>query len=131
MSKGVNKQTIVGNLAADNELVYVGEKETPKLTCRVIANTGFGEYEHAQGFDVVLWGKRAEGLHPYLTKGTRVYLEGETRTRNWDDDDGQTHYRTEVVISPYGGDIVLLGGNGRQVAEGESAGEEPTGEIPF
>ncbi len=135
MAKGVNKQIIVGNLAKDAELSYVGEKNTAKCEVRVIANTGFGDYEHVEGFNVTLWGKRAEGVSQYLTKGTRVYVEGETRTRSWVGDDGQKHYRTEVRAD----ELVLLGsGNGRGGGSPSSVDEPPpnTGDgdidgIPF
>lgn len=110
MSKGLNKQQVIGRLADDAELVYVGAKNTPKASFRVVVNTGWGEYEHTEGFNVIVWGKRAESLHPYLTKGLRLYAEGETRTRSWEGNDGQRRYRTEVIAS----EIVLLGnGNGR------------------
>jgi single-strand DNA-binding protein len=109
MSKGVNKQIVVGRLAGDTELAYVGAKNTPKASFRVIVNTGWGDYAHTEGFDVVLWGKRAESLRPYLGKGARVYAEGETRTRSWVGDDGQRRYRSEVIAD----EVVLLGsGNG-------------------
>ena len=51
---GVNKQVVIGNLAAGTELSHVGEKETPKLVFRTIANTGFGDYAHTEGFNVGL-----------------------------------------------------------------------------
>jgi single-strand DNA-binding protein len=106
MANGYNRQEIIGNLAADADLRMVGENSTPKLTFRVVANTGYGEYEHAEGFNVVVWGKRAEGLAPYLVKGKRVFVAGETRTGSWEDESGSKHYRSEVVAS----EIVLLNG---------------------
>ena len=137
MANGFNRQEIIGNLAADAELRYVGENGTPKLTFRVIANTGYGEYEHAEGFNVTVWGKRAEGLAPYLVKGKRVFVAGETRTSSWEDENGRRRYRTEVVVSR-NGEIVLLGGNGNGNGNGNAAAaaaptawEEPDEEIPF
>lgn len=121
---GVNRQVLIGNLAADAELARVGDKETPKLTFRAIVNTGFGDHEHTEGFNVVVWGKRAESLAPYLKKGQRVYAEGETRTHSWEGSDGQKRMRTEVVISPFRGDIVLLGNGARQPAPEDIADEE-------
>jgi single-strand DNA-binding protein len=113
MSKGLNKQQVIGNLAGDAELVYVGEKNTPKCTFRVISTTGWGDYEHTEGFNVIVWGKRAEGLASYLTKGTRIYVEGETRTRSWEGGDGQRRYRTEVAAS----DVLLLGNDRDNVGD--------------
>lgn len=121
---GVNKQIVVGNLAADAELNHVGEKETPKLTFRVIANTGFGKYAHTEGFNVTLWGRRAETLAPYLKKGRGIYVEGETQTHSWEDAESQRRYRTEVVIAPYKGAITLLGNGKRQPGPEEYPDEE-------
>ena len=68
----------------------------------------------------LVWGKRAERLAPYLEKGQRVYVEGETRTSSWEDDKGQKRYRTEVVLAPSGGELVLLG-NGSRASQSEAS----------
>lgn len=122
---GINKQIVVGNLAADAELNRVGDKETPKLTFRTVTNTGFGDYAHTEGFNVVIWGKRAEGLAPFLKKGQRVYLEGETRTRSWEGNEGQKHFRTELTVAPNRGEVVLLGNGSRQPQSEELQEDEP------
>ena len=57
---------------------------------------------------VVLWGKSAESLAEYLTKGKQIYVEGRLQTRQWDDKDGNKRYTTEIR----GDRIVLLGGGG-------------------
>jgi single-strand DNA-binding protein len=57
---------------------------------------------------VVLWGKTAESLADYLTKGKQIYVEGRLQTRQWDDKDGNKRYTTEVRSDR----IVLLGGGG-------------------
>jgi single-strand DNA-binding protein len=51
----------------------------------------------------------------YLSKGSKVYIEGRIETRSWEKD-GQKQYATEVVLRPYQGDIILL----------DKKGEEPT-----
>ena len=48
---------------------------------------------------MVAWNKLAETCHQFLTKGRLVYVEGRLRTRNWESQDGQKHYRTEVIAS--------------------------------
>ena len=135
MPQGFNKQTIIGNLAADAELRY-SEKGKPYANFRLITNTGAGEYSHTEGFNVVMWGKRAESVAEYLTKGVRVFVEGETRTRSWEDkESGQKRYRTEVAITPFAGSLVLLGGSKRAAADGgETEPDLPNElgeEIPF
>ena len=61
--------------------------------------------ERAEWFNCALWGKRAEVLAQYLTKGSRVLVEGRLRTDKYEKD-GETRYATKVVVL----DIVLLGG---------------------
>ena len=56
----------------------------------------------------MLWGKSAESLTEYLTKGKQIYVEGRLQTRQWDDKDGNKRYTTEIR----GDRVVLLGGGG-------------------
>ncbi len=60
-------------------------------------------------FNVVAWGRLAEICSQYLTKGSVVYVEGRLETRQWEGDNGQKHYRTEVVAS----DVNILDRKGR------------------
>jgi single-strand DNA-binding protein len=62
--------------------------------------TGGGERREAtEWFNIVAWGNLAEVCNQYLRKGSRVYIEGRLQTRNWDDDEGHRHSRTEVVAN--------------------------------
>jgi single-strand DNA-binding protein len=56
----------------------------------------------------VLWGKPAESLQEYLTKGKQIYVEGKLQTRQWDDKDGNKRYTTEIKADR----VTLLGGGG-------------------
>ena len=56
----------------------------------------------------MLWGKQAESLQEYLTKGKQIYVEGRLQTRQWDDKDGNKRYTTEIKADR----ITLLGGGG-------------------
>jgi single-strand DNA-binding protein len=58
---------------------------------------------------VVLFGKLAEVAGEYLRKGSQVYIEGQLRTRKWQDQGGQERYTTEVVVN-VGGTMQMLGG---------------------
>ena len=46
---------------------------------------------------MVVWGKQAEICGQYLTKGRQVYIEGRIRTRQWQDQQGQKRFTTEIV----------------------------------
>jgi single-strand DNA-binding protein len=54
---------------------------------------------------VVAWGKTAELIESYLTKGKEVAIEGKLTTRSWDDKEGVKRYTTEVVCN----EILMLG----------------------
>ena len=76
--------------------------------------------EKTEWHRVVLWGKTAESLNEYLTKGKQIYVEGRLQTRQWDDKDGNKRYTTEIR----GDRIVLLGGGGG----GGGARQQPRGD---
>ncbi len=74
--------------------------------------------ERTEWHSVVVWGKRAEALGKFLTKGSRLFIEGGLRTSNYDDKDGNKRYRTEIVAS----NIILSGGGGRGGGGGGGGG---------
>jgi single-strand DNA-binding protein len=75
-------------------------------------------------FNVVAWGRLAEICSQYLTKGSMVYVEGRLETRSWEGENGQKHYRTEVVAN----DVNILDRKGRQGEEG-SAMDSAMGDL--
>jgi single-strand DNA-binding protein len=108
----VNKVILVGNLGRDAELRYTpGGAAVATLnmaTTEVWNDKGGQRQEKTEWHRVVFWGKVAESLTEYLTKGKQVYVEGRLETRQWNDKDGNKRYTTEVK----GDKIVLLGGGG-------------------
>jgi single-strand DNA-binding protein len=133
----VNKVILVGNLGRDAELRYTpGGAPVATLniaTTEVWNDKGGQRQEKTEWHRVVLWGKTAESLSEYLTKGKQIYVEGKLQTRQWDDKDGNKRYTTEVR----GDRVVLLsgGGAGRQQARAAGAAgpaggglDEPMGE---
>jgi single-strand DNA-binding protein len=66
--------------------------------------------ENTQWHNIVLWGKTAEAIHSYLTKGKQVYVEGRIETRKWQDKEGKDRWTTEIKADK----IVLLGGGGAE-----------------
>jgi single-strand DNA-binding protein len=53
--------------------------------------------EETEWHSCVVFGKRAEGLGSFLSKGTSVLVEGKLRTSSWEDNNGQKRYKTEIV----------------------------------
>ena len=125
----VNKVILVGNLGRDAELRYTpGGAAVATLnmaTTETWNDKGGQRQEKTEWHRVVFWGKVAESLTEYLTKGKQVYVEGRLETRQWNDKDGNKRYTTEIK----GDKIVLLGGGGGQRGGGMSrgGGEESMG----
>ena len=126
----VNKVILVGNLGRDAELRYTpGGAAVATInmaTTDVYKDREGQKKEDTQWHRVVLWGRTAESLHEYLTKGKQIYVEGRLQTRKWTDKDGVEKYTTEIR----GDRVVLLGGGGGgggQRAGGGSRGAEAGG----
>ena len=124
----VNKVILVGNLGRDAELRYTpGGAAVATLnlaTTEVFKDREGQKKEDTQWHRVILWGKTAESLQDYLTKGKQIYVEGKLQTRKWKDKDGNDKYTTEVR----GDRVVLLSGGGRGGDSGGS-GRAPTDEF--
>ena len=109
----VNKVILVGNLGKDAEVRYTtGGSAVATIsvaTTEVWNDKSSGErQEKTEWHRVVIWGKTAENLKDYLTKGKQIYVEGRLQTRKWQDRDGNDKYTTEIRSDR----IVLLGGRG-------------------
>lgn len=106
-SKSLNKVMLIGNLTRDPEL-----KVTPSgasvCTFGLATNSRYkkpdGNYEELTNFhNIVAWSKLAEICAQKLRKGMKVYVEGELRTRKWEDQ-GIEKQKTEVRIT----DMILM-----------------------
>ena len=89
-----NQVIIMGHLGRDAEIRYSADGK-PIATFSAAATTGKEPYKHTEWFQVVAFGYLAEPTGQ-LKKGDGVYVEGELRTRSWEDREGETQYRTEV-----------------------------------
>src|SRR4029078_8434577 len=96
----VNKVILVGNLGRDAELRYTpGGAAVATLnlaTTEVWNDRSNQRQEKTKWHRVILWGKQAESLQEYLTKGKQIYVEGRLQTRQWDDKDGNKRFTTEI-----------------------------------
>jgi single-strand DNA-binding protein len=108
----VNKAILVGNLGRDAEMRFTSGG-TPVATVSLATTERFTDREGQKREDtqwhrIVIWGKTAQSLHEYLTKGKQIYVEGRIQTREWTDKEGKPARTTEVRADR----IVLLGGGG-------------------
>jgi single-strand DNA-binding protein len=104
----LNKAQIIGNLTRAPELkTTTGGQSVCSFgvaTNRYWTDSSGQKRDEAEYHNVVAWGKLAEICAQYLHKGTKVFVEGRLQTRNWEDEAGTKHYRTEIV----GSEMIIL-----------------------
>jgi single-strand DNA-binding protein len=125
----VNKMIIIGNLGSEPEMRFT-PNGNPVTSFSVATNwrytTGQGERrEETEWFTVVAWNRLAEQCNQFLTKGRLVYAEGRLRTRTWEGQDGQRHFRNEIVADK----VTFLDRQAAAPLPEERAGEAEAGEA--
>lgn len=122
MADGLNRCILLGNLGADPELkVTTGGQAVLKMrlaTTESYVDRNKTRQERTEWHSVVLWGKRAEGLAKFLSKGMRLLVEGRIQTSSYDGKDGTKKYKTEINAT----NVVLCGDRG---GKGGDAGSPP------
>ena len=99
----LNKVMLIGRLGQDPEIRYT--QSGSAVANATIATNDYwtdkqGEkQERTEWHSLVLWDRLADLAQSYLKKGSQVYVEGRLQTRNWEDQQGQKHYKTEVVVT--------------------------------
>ncbi|MBI3913680.1 MAG: single-stranded DNA-binding protein [Chloroflexi bacterium] len=120
--RGLNRAQIIGNLGRDPEMRYTPNgKPVTSFTVAVSRTWVKPEGDRAEKtewFNVVAWDRLAEICSQHLGKGSLVYVEGRLETRSWETDNGQKHYRTEIVAN----EVIMLDKRGRS-GETETGGE--------
>ena len=126
----VNKVILIGNLGKDPEIRYTQSGE-PIANFSLATNESWkdkdgNKQERTEWHRVEVFGKTAQVVRDYLTKGRPVYLEGSIRYEEWTDKDGNKRNTTRIRVSGPGSRLVLLGSRG----EGGAGGGGPRGGGP-
>ncbi|MCZ6502861.1 MAG: single-stranded DNA-binding protein [Gammaproteobacteria bacterium] len=101
MARGINKVILVGNLGNDPETRYMPDggavTNISIATSKSWKDKNSGEQrEKTEWHRVVCFRRLGEIAAEYLKKGSKVYIEGELQTRQWEKE-GQKHYTTEII----------------------------------
>jgi single-strand DNA-binding protein len=138
MAGSVNKMILVGNLGADPE-VKSFQNGGKVCNLRIATseswkdkNTG-DRQERTEWHTVAIFGDGLAGVaERFLRKGSKVYLEGQLRTRKWQDQNGADRYSTEVVLQGPGAVLTMLdgppaqgGGNANSQQRTNNRAQEP------
>lgn len=124
MAGSINKVILVGNLGQDprssntqngNKVVSFSVATTESWRDR----TSGERKDRTEWHRVVIFNSGlCETAEKYLHKGSKVYLEGQLQTREWEDQNGQKRYTTEVVLQNFNSALVMLDGRGDSAPAG-------------
>jgi single-strand DNA-binding protein len=138
MAGSVNKVILVGNLGADPE-VKSFQNGGRIANLRIATSEDWKDRQTGEKKERTEWHQvvlQSDGLvgvaERYLRKGSKVYIEGQLRTRKWQDQSGNDRYTTEVSVGGFDGKLVMLdgarGGSGGGGNDGwGNAGGAPSG----
>jgi single-strand DNA-binding protein len=126
---------LMGNLGRDPEIKHTASGQAVAnfsiATSEKYKDKSGEKVEKTEWHNIVIWGKLAEIVEKYVTKGSTVHLVGKLQTRKWQDKEGKDRYTTEVVCH----EMTMCGGGNKsdgepkQSAPAESAYDDS--DIPF
>ncbi len=149
MSRSLNKVMLIGNLGSDPEIRSTSSgtmvAKVSLATNRTFQDRTGQQQERTEWHRLTFFGKLAEIVEQYVTKGDRLYVEGRLEYSQTQDEQGGTRYWTDIVVT----DMVMLGsagpasggsfgggpGSGRartpSQASQEPPSSEPEDDLPF
>ncbi|MDR2870856.1 MAG: single-stranded DNA-binding protein [Deferribacteraceae bacterium] len=118
-----NKVVLLGNLTRDPELRYTQGNDLPVARSGLAVNSKYKNKEEVMFIDFVVFGKLAEVLNSYATKGSPLLIEGRLQLNTWEKD-GQRHSRHEIIVESF-----QLIGSKRDREEASSSGMHNSGNF--
>ncbi|MDE5811905.1 MAG: single-stranded DNA-binding protein [Muribaculaceae bacterium] len=102
----VNKVILVGNVGTAPEVRYVGTRPVATLSLATneparTAADGTAVPERTEWHRIIMWDKAAETAERYISKGTKLYIEGKLRTRQYQDRNAITRSVTEIIVDTF------------------------------
>ncbi|MBD79124.1 MAG: single-stranded DNA-binding protein [Crocinitomicaceae bacterium] len=145
MAGSVNKVILIGNLGRDPEVRHFEEGRAVAsfsiATSETFTAKNGERQERTEWHNITIWRPGLVKLaEQYLKKGNKVYIEGQLRTRSWEDQDKNTRYTTEVLVD----NLQFLGspntvkqenspplGEAKATSTTESNTDEKDDDLPF
>jgi single-strand DNA-binding protein len=136
MAGSLNRVQLIGNLGRDPEIrsLQNGSKvaDLSIATSESWTDKQTGERkEQTEWHRVVIWIEPiVKVVEQYLRKGSKVMIEGKLSTRKWQDQSGADRYTTEIVLSGYNGQLIMLGdAGGGEGRRGPPPADSPPGPM--
>lgn len=136
----LNKVTVMGNLGADPEIRRTAEG-TPIANMRIATSESWKDKATGERKEKVEWhtvvvfgrpegGGLAQMIEKWLTKGDKVYVEGQLQTRKWQDKDGQDRWSTEIVVRGFAHTVQIITSKTMDKNRGERGDGPPIDSTP-
>lgn len=116
-----NRVVLLGNVVRNAELRYTPGSNLPVARTSLAVNRKYKDKEDTMYIDIVVFGKMAETLEAYATKGTPLLIEGRLSQNRWEQD-GQKRSKHEIIVDNF----QLLGGRKDRQAD-DSQGSDAGG----
>lgn len=113
----LNNYSVIGRMTRDLDeraFAYTSNGKA-RLNISIAVNDGYGDNQYTSYFDVVVWGKTAENIKPYLGKGKQICINGRLRQDRWESN-GQKNSRVVIVAET----VQLLGGHDNGAGSGRN-----------
>ncbi len=127
----INKVILVGNVGADPEVrALEGGSKVARIrlatTERIYNRQTQESRDHTEWHTVTVWRSLADVADKYIRKGSKLYIEGNLRTREWTDKDGNKRYSTEIL----GNELKMLDRRSDSASEGGYGGGASAAPAP-
>lgn len=119
----------MGRLTKDPEVRYT-QNNMPVANFSIAVNRRFAKENDevkADFFNVIAWNKTGEFVGKYFKKGQQVAVVGRLQNRNWDDQNGQKHYATDVVAE----EVYFAGSKAENNTNSNTENSDITDYLPF
>lgn len=123
----LNNYSVIGRMTRDLDeraFAYISNGKA-RLNISIAVNDGYGDNQYTSYFDVVVWGKTAENIKPYLGKGKQLCINGRLRQDRWESN-GQKNSRVVIVAET----VQLLGGRDNGAGAGGNYQQPAQQQVP-
>ena len=123
----LNNYSVIGRMTRDlDERAFAyTQNGKARLNISIAVNDGYGDNQYTSYFDVVVWGKTAENIKPYLGKGKQLCINGRLRQDRWESN-GQKNSRVVIVAET----VQLLGGRDNGAGSGGNYQQPAQQQVP-
>lgn len=130
MAGSVNKVILIGNVGADPEIRQSADGRKI-VNMRLATSENWKDksgvrQEKTEWHSIAIFNQNlADIAERFVKKGSKIYVEGALQTRKWTDKNGQDRYSTEVVLSAFRGELMLLDGKGGMAGDSFASASAP------